>query len=253
MRLNQLSGPTARRLLLDDILPPSLLFEGAQPRWPIEWSDRLFVPRRDFTERRTARKFLRWLKEHGVPVDDWIEQIEEQGEMTLPPPKSAAGGVGRAYFLGDYVVKITSDEKEADLASHVAGKSIPFLTRIISVITLDAYEYNIYAILQDRVPYSPSGQIRTAATAVYDYLDQRGPRPLGDVEQAAADVVALLPPKHANKTAVRMYVYKILAAIDSVYRQTGVLLLDPHGGNVGLSGKELSFFDLGRSKLLNRS
>lgn len=79
--------------------------------------------------------FKEWLKSHGVKF---------YGNSI---PEYADGGVGRCYFLGNYVVKMSANRVEANVAKMVSGREdLP--TNIIDVLPL---QNGIYAILQHYV------------------------------------------------------------------------------------------------------
>jgi hypothetical protein len=108
---------------------------------------------------------------------------------------------------------------------------------------------SFYAIISDRVPQKIPGKYRIAANAVYNYLDDN-PGPIVDVQDALIKILndeELLAPKYRQDVNVRSGIIKILKATDSIYKATGVLLQDPHGGNVLMRNGDVQFFDVGRS------
>ena len=225
-----------------------LLMEGTRVSWPQEWTDQLFSPPRDFDKRRRARRFLKWAINAGVTVDTWLDKLESGQDIEAPP--AIGGGVGRAYMLDDKVIKFTTDTTEAKIANALVGKDVPNLTKFHSVAHIEGLgNRKIYAIISDRVPNRIPKKYRIAANAVYNYLDAYN-RPIINVKVALQEIMAnqrFLPTKYRSDKDIELGIYKILDATDAVFRATGILLQDPHGGNVLMKGRDIHFFDVGRS------
>lgn len=244
------SAPTRRAYLaiLEWISRPIV---EAAPHWPQSYSDVLFIPERNFEQRRRSRRFLKWIISLGVNANKWLDHLENNEQTPIEPPQTISGGVGRAYIIGDKVVKLTTDNKEALRASAFTGLDIPNLTKFDGVVAIDNVLGNrpLYAIVMNRVPNRIPGRYRVAANAVYNYLDAYD-RPIVDIDQAAREIVSstkFLPIKYRNDANVRSGIIKILSAIDTIYRRTGIMLQDPHGSNVLMRGNDIEFFDVGRS------
>lgn len=260
MRLSELYLSRAQSLLVECfnyILEAELISE-AKRWWPQEWSDRLFCPEREFKQRSTARIFLGFLISNGVNAQAYLDQINS-GSYPLEhdPPTAKGGGVGIAYIIGDKVVKITPDRKEAIIANALVGKTVPNLTKIHAVGELSSVgsrpstgeAVSLYVIINDLVPDRIPGKYRIAANAVYNYLDRHN-KPIENIEQAADEILStatMLPSKYRTDPDIRQGIIKVLEATDAVYKATGILLQDPHGGNVMMRGRSIEFFDLGRS------
>jgi hypothetical protein len=234
------------------------LVEG--PFWSQELSDRLFVPPRQFEARRMSRKFLNWLLSNGVPVDKWIDQLESPKETPEKhaAPSSWAGGVGRAYPVGDgFVVKITTDNKEARFAASMIGKEQPFVAKIYDVRKIGDFQHSaektisLYAIVQEKVNTGIPRKYRIAGTAVYTYLD-RFYRPVGDLDKVISYINShsdILPTKYRQDPVVQQGIRSILSSVKDFYDTEKIHYADTIGPNLGFKGNKprIAFFDLGRS------
>ncbi len=241
-----------------ELLSNNLLFEDTQPPWPQEWSDQLFVPARNFEQRKRSRRFLNWLINSGVDASKWLNQLESgtSDSVSIAPPRAMGGGVGRAYAIDNKIVKFTTDNKEANRASGFIGVNVPNLTKFHAVAEIgesETVKKRLFVIVMDRVPNRIPGKYRIAANAVYNYLDAYD-RPIVDIDMAVSEILSndrFLASKYRNDNDVRAGIIKILRATDAIYKRTGVMLQDPHGGNVLMRGKDVEFFDVGRSSDYN--
>jgi hypothetical protein len=246
--IRQYGRVNRQQQILEWLLPlPFILREDIA--WHADQSDRLFQPPRNFDDRKRARRFLSWLTNTGVPVTQWLDRL---GEM--PPPQHSAGGVGRAYYVGQFVVKITPDRKEAEHAAAMTKIDMPQLAPIHDVAEVGEISTKsgairpVYAIVQDRVHTGVSKKYRVAGDAVYNYLDDND-KPIDDHERVAQEIVAnYLRPIYRNDQAVVNAVGQLVKATKDIYDRTGILLQDPHGGNLAIRDRQLSFFDVGRSQ-----
>jgi len=164
------------------------------------------------------------------------------------------GTVGRAYSVGDFIIKFTTDNHEAQAAAILKGHDSPSAADVYGVIRLSSYDHggkrkNLYAIVMQKLNTGVGGKMRTAANAVYSYLDKHYGF-IDDPARVANLVIAkFVSPKVRGDSGVAFAVNKIVRALYDVQKKTGVLSQDPHGGNVAFKGREPAFFDFGRSKL----
>jgi len=227
--------------------------------WPADWAMALFQPPRNFEARKQARRFLNWLVKLGVPAQPWLDYLEEpQGHEAVPPPRPWEGYVGRAYPIGDYVVKFTTDKNEAGLAAAIQGQDSPHLATVYGVTragggqTLSGASKELYAIVQQRLNTGVGRLFRQAGSAVYNYLD-RFNVPIKDAEQTA-DVISRDYAKGGRgggrgggDARLHWAIRAVVRAVKDIYDRFHLMYLDPHGANLAFKGRELAFFDLGRS------
>jgi hypothetical protein len=214
-------------MLLYDL--PTLL----EAAWPQEWAENVFGQPR----------FQQWLQSLGI-----------QGTVGHP----MAGGVGRAYPVGsDFIIKFTTDTKEAQAAAALKGHSSPHAADIYDVRRLFSYDNpdnpntrkHLYAIAMQRLNTGVGKKMRIAGNAVYDYLDHNA----GFIEDPDAVVrlimTRFLDKKYRTDPAITALVRKVIHALYKLQEQTGVLSQDPHGSNLAFKGREPAFFDFGRSSM----
>lgn len=224
-------------------------------KWLIEagviapMAGQLFVPPKQFDERRKTRKFLAWLKNLGVDVQKYIDGVEEGKPIEIPVPFSG-GGVGAAYPMGNFVVKITGEEGEAKSAYQLAGKEEPGVAKIYDVIKIPGKEKTLYAIVQEKLKVGASKKVRVAGEVVYEYLDKFA-QPLEDVNAAYKYIAKyLLPDKGRgwnNDPDVHNMIKRLLQHTKNIQDKYGFTYRDPHGGNIMIKNHQPTFFDLGRS------
>lgn len=201
--------------------------------WPQEWSDSILH----------SQEFIRWLNSLGITGK-------------IGPPM--AGGVGRAYPVGDrYIVKFTTDRKEASAAAIIKGHDSPHAATIYDVKLLKSFpnqmmksgKSELYAIAMERLTTGVGKRYRVAANAVYDYLD-RNPGFIDDPNEVISIVSSThLPQNYRGDKATEAAVRKIVYGLHDIQQRTGVLSQDPHGGNIAFKGKEPGFYDFGRSSI----
>ena len=217
------------------------------PRWPREWSDSVLSPPKDIEAKARSENALKWMISKGVPVQRWLNAMK--AGIRIAAPEAKGGGVGRAYMIGDKVVKFTPDEHEAKAASTLLHYDLPNVAKIYGVARLQptsTQPRTLYAIVTALVPNKIPKKYRVAANGVWTFLD-RANKPIDDVDTAKEKIMTeIVPAKYKGDPDVRLAVEKILKATDEIYRKTGILLQDPHAGNVLLRGKEVQFFDFGR-------
>ncbi len=257
MHLNQITDGKIRsssHLLLDDLMRLLSVITEGEPAWAANLSDELFVPPKQFDKRRRSRRFLNHLKSLGVPVDKWLANLDDIIPGTSSP-ESVAGGVGRAYFIGDLVVKITPDIKEAKIATLLVGKNIPFLSKFYDaweIAGAGTSDRKLYALVQEKLSTGVSGKYRAAGGAVYSFLDHFN-RPIEDpVRATKITVKKFLDRRLRPDKAIAQAILKLFTALKAIFEATGILLQDTHGANIAFKGREVGFFDLGRSSTYDR-
>lgn len=198
--------------------------------WPQEWADDVIG----------KPEFRQWLSSLGV---------------TEPLTGPKEGGVGRAYFSGDFVIKFTTDRNEANAAAVVKGHESPNLSKVFDVKLVSVQEDNygqrkpLYAIVQEKVNTDVSKRHRIAGQAIYSYLDDNSGFIRAEIEDILPAVLAYLPRKWKEDESTVRLVRQLLSKIKKIQDDTGFLTQDTHGANIGLKGQEPAFFDLGRSSL----
>lgn len=132
------------------------------PARPIQKNSLIAAMKSEGRERFRAHEVTEqfWLDSRS-PLHAWLDSNGVQYSKNKVP-SFAEGGVGRAYMLGDFVVKMTSNRVEANVANMVkSNREIP--TPVIDVLHLGR---GIYGILQNYVETDLPEEIKTAA----DYL-----------------------------------------------------------------------------------
>jgi len=199
--------------------------------WPQEWSDTIIQ----------SKEFK-----------DWLNALKIDGNIGLP----LAGGVGRAYPIGDkYIIKFTTDRKEASAAAIIKGHDSPNAATIYDVKFIKSFKYpdsnrksDLYAIAMERLSTGVGKRYRVAANSVYNYLDHN-PGFINDPEKVSQIVINSLPNAYKNDEATINAVHNIINGLYDIQKKTGVLSQDPHGGNIGFKGRNPGFFDFGRSNI----
>lgn len=201
------------------------------PWWPSEWAENVIA----------NPKFREWLTSLGVSGDVGAQ---------------VAGGVGRAFFVGDsFVVKFTADRKEASAAAIIKGSNSNHAARVYDVkrvMTIDdprqpSKKVNLFAIVMERLNTDVGKRVRAAGNAVYSYLDDNSGF-IEDPESVVSVVMAkYLDEKNRRDPAMAKIVERVVNAIYDVQQKSGVLMQDPHGGNMAFKGRNPAFFDFGRS------
>lgn len=202
------------------------------------------------------------LNEHALPQEQidgvinnpqfqsWIRSFGVTEPLGTPIP----GSVGVAYPAGDYIVKFTSDRKEADAAAVVKGYDSPNLAKVFDVKRVATYERHgmktfLFAIIQEKLNTGVSKRHRMAGQAIYNYMDNNAGFLKGPIELILPAVLEQLPPKYRKDQATLALVKQMLEKIKKIQDDRGFLTQDTHGSNIALKGKEPAFFDLGRSSI----
>jgi hypothetical protein len=161
--------------------------------------------------------FIRWLASKGV---QWkLSKV----------PQFKDGGVGRAYFLGDKVVKFTDNPVEANVANMVAGRR-DTSTRIHAVQKIS----NVYAILQDMVNINFPKTFGKAADILMAYVDEKEidefPQDPSERQKMAEEAVQMFE----QKSYLVKYILEMMDVLDKLYRSTGFFHNDAMPQNLGM-------------------
>ncbi len=180
-----------------------------------------------------------WLQ--PSPIHDWLRS---HGIEAAPGvlPRYRDGGAGRAYFVGEYVVKFSANQVEANVAL-MSVKDKTLHTPIIDVLPLNN---GIYAILQHYVDMNASKDIKDAAdfvTAIVDeYPDMEG-FPIDPTEQERLAREALRD--NGGDERLIPYMMTVMTALAKLYNATGFKHDDAGPTNVGMHRGSVAFPDLG--------
>jgi hypothetical protein len=203
------------------------------------------------------------INEHSID-QSWIDEVVANPRfrqwlqsvgVTEPLGKAMSGSVGVAYVAGDYIVKFTSDRKEADAAAVVQGYDSPNLAKVHDVKRVGTRDdqfggkKHLFAIVQEKVNTDVSKRHRMAGQAIYDYLDHNAGFIRGPIATILPAVLDHLPHKWKNDRSTIALVQQMLEKIKKIQDERGFLTQDTHGANIGMKGREPAFFDLGRSSI----
>lgn len=218
-------------------------------------AQKFFTPDRQFDQRKRARKFLKWLTGLGIDVNNYIDGVEDGKPVEVPVPFSG-GQVGAAFPVGEYVVKFTTDEREAKYASRLVGKEDEIVAKIHDVVMIPgdffplvSVKKKLFAIVQEKLTTGAPKRTRVAADVTYEYLDKFA-QPLDDIEAAYNYILKNLLPqkkKWANDPGVHSQIRALLQRVKEMQDKYGFTYRDVHGGNVLMRKGKPTFFDLGRS------
>jgi hypothetical protein len=192
------------------------------------------------TERfwRGDDSFYQWLQKNGVNFN--------AGQV----PSFAEGGVGRAYFVGDKVIKFTKNRVEANVAKAAMGQQ-DSPTAIIDVWRAPGGA-PLWAILQKYVNVDVEKELKTAAdiaTAVMDELRAKNPNFTNfptdqrQLKKLATDAAR----EYKQPAAVIPYIISAMNAINQLYFKTGFTHDDAGPTNIGrdMTTGNIVFHDLG--------
>lgn len=204
------------------------------------------------------------LNETAFPIA-WVEQTIEMPKfqewikslgITEPLTKFKEGGVGVAFFAGDYVIKFTTSRKEATAAAVVKGYDSPHLAKVIDVRMISGFADSnnklkpFYAIVQEKLDTDlVSKRHRVAGQAIYTYLDKNPGFIKSEIDLIMPLVLNYLPKQYKDDQPTKTLVKQMLEKIKKIQDDTGFLTQDTHGGNIAFKGREPAFFDLGRSSM----
>lgn len=172
----------------------------------------------------------------------WLASFKVEAPFQVPP--FAEGGDGRAYFVGQYVVKFTRDRAGANIANMcigVPGAPAP----VIAVWRVPALP--LWAILQWRVhPEKVHKDIKMAADYLTAWLDMNPeleafPDDQKEQELEARKLLkALRGP--ANLVSSAMLVMQVH---NKLYYSTGFVHTDGGPTNISMKDDEVVYHDLG--------
>lgn len=172
-----------------------------------------------------------WLKQHGIDI-----------KVGLPP--FSQGGAGRAYFLGQHVVKMTANRVEANVAKMIANHK-EITSPIIDVLYLSD---NIYAILQHMVNFDIPSEIKSASdfltALVDDYNFEEFPTDPDIQKQTCIEILK----NNKGDISLLPYMLMILNALIYLYKITGFKHDDFGPTNIGTLKGDIVFPDLGPNK-----
>ena len=179
----------------------------------------------------------------------WIASLGIEGDVDANA--DMAGGAGRAYPLGDkYIVKFTSDDREAQAAAALKKKPSDSSPTIHDVRQVSQY---YFAIVMEKLNTNLSGKHRIASKAVADYINQQryenpneeGAYTVRDLDTEAEEAMNFVRPKFQRDPDIRRLVYQTLEGIYNTQKQSGITPNDAHVGNIGLKDRKPAVFDLG--------
>lgn len=181
-----------------------------------------------------------WLLKHGIKTPIGI----------LPP--FTQGGVGRAYFLKNHVVKFSANKVEANVAKMVAGRTdLP--TIIIDVLPLND---GFYAILQNFANMTNiSQQIKMGAdylTLVIDNMPEMviNGFPTNSIEQNKIAKIAV-EKFGRNRTEIIPFMVMMMVVLNKLYKATGFIHTDAVPQNIGIYKGKFRIPDLGPNETGN--
>jgi hypothetical protein len=196
---------------------------------------------KDWYDRQT-RKFLKeQAQTNTVPLwstpelHSWLHSNNIHWNKGVPP--YADGGIGRAYFLENKVVKFTSDPVEYHIASLVK-RNPESPSRILDTIKIK----DRLCILSDKLPIA-SQPYQLAADALMAQLDSinetKKPLPIKTWCGEASKISGLGKDFYPFMEHVAKQVWKLYNVTE------GYLHTDASYSNVGFFNNEVHFIDLG--------
>lgn len=208
------------------LLSINYLIENVSPSWPESVAQEVI----------STNKFKEWLNSLGI-----------KGKIGSP----MTGSVGRAYPIGNYIIKFTTDEHEASAAVMLKGYQSDSLATILDVKLVKTFETligkkSLYAIIQEKINTDISKKHRIAGQAIYDYLDNHA----GFIQTINLPAILhFVKPKYKNDPDISRLIVQLATSLKKIQDDKGVLSQDTHGGNLGLKNKNPAIFDLGRSSI----
>lgn len=186
------------------------------------------------TQAWSDHNFIKWLQDHGANVT--------LGEA---PKKFSDGGIGRAYFIGDKVVKFTDNRVEANVANMVANNpKTP--TRIYGV-----YKFKprpIWAILQKKVDMDIPKMIAKASDILMSYVDETGISEFPEDIKARTEMAQSAVSMFEEPVELIPFVLEIMETLDKLYKNTGFFHDDAMPQNIGVDDGNIVIPDLGPNK-----
>lgn len=204
---------------INNVLKNIYLYESKESQGPTE---------EFWTSTDPNSPFYTWLTKNGVNFTP--------GKV----PPFTDGGVGRAYFLGDKVVKFTNNRVEANVAHAAIGQPVP--AAVISVYRVPGRQ--LWAILQKYVNVNIEKELKDAAdiaTGIMDDLMEKDPNfthfPEDQKEKLAMQAVR----QYKKPVTLVPYILSAMNAINQLYLRTGFthndagptnIARDPATGNI---------------------
>lgn len=165
-----------------------------------------------------------------------LQFLDKHGITVSGVPNSVRGGRNVVYLFDDKVLKLTRDQNEATLASHLRGDPI---TAVIDVEKIG----DIYGILQDRVEFDKNHPVAKGLDVMMAYLMNNGDealdKPPKQIEKEALAELAHFGIKGADVATAAMMLQRVKA-------KTGVTLNDAVPDNVGIRDGKPVLTDLGQ-------
>lgn len=181
------------------------------------------------------QNFIKWLKDRQVNVT--------LGET---PKKYSDGGIGRAYFLGDKVIKFTDNRVEANVANMVANNpKTP--TRIYGVYKFKPHP--VWAILQKKVNMNDLPKmIAKASDILMSYVDETGISEFPEKEEEKAKMAQDAATMFEEPLEIVPFIVEIMDVLQNLYKNTGFFHDDAMPQNIGVDDGNIVIPDLGPNK-----
>ena len=180
----------------------------------------------------------------------WLSDLDIQGEVGKP----MEGGMGRAYPIGDFIIKFTTDRHEADAAAVLVGQDSEHSAKVFGVNQVSSFHNPktgqtkpLFAIIMEKLNTDVGKRYRVAGGADYGYMD-RNNKPITDLNAAYQEIIGTLPKKYQDQSTLKA-VWSVLQSVNKLHKDTGVLTQDTHGGNMAFKGRNPAYFDFGRSQV----
>lgn len=178
--------------------------------------------------------FYSWLRQNQVPF------------QLGTTPRFVDGGSGRAYFLGDKVVKFTRNRVEANVAKAAIGQDAP--AAVIDVWRSPGEP--LWAILQKYVNVNVEKELQIAAdvaTALMDDLKEKDPSFTHFTDNQKKQLAKQALQRYGKSPSLLPYVVSAMTAINQLYFRTGFTHDDAGPTNIGrdMTTGNIVFHDLG--------
>jgi hypothetical protein len=173
--------------------------------------------------------FIRWLKRHGVEI------------RTGSVPQYREGGTARAYFIGDKVVKITTNRVEANVANLAKKQQNP------NTITIDVKKFDeYYAILMPRIEMEDIDRAyKKAADLLTVYIDSDDFNGIPDDEIVQQKICKDIADEYGEDADMVSYMVDVIKILRKLYDDTGFVHTDVTPSNVGMYQGRMVIPDLG--------
>ena len=188
-----------------------------------------------------------WLStDPNNPFHTWLQQNGVNFTPGQLPRFAEGGGGGRAYFLGDKVVKFTRNRVEANVAKASIGQEVP--TAVISVWRIPSTP--LWAILQRYVNVNIEQELKDAAdiaTALMDELREQDPHFTHFPDDKKQQLATHAARKYNKPATIIPYIISAMDAINQLYFSTGFTHDDAGPSNIARDFKtgKIVFHDLG--------